>query len=388
MASARREVAALLTASTREHDWSEPEPTAVAIARRVPPDRVVTAASYHRVIGCVVSSLRDADIPPALSSALAAAARRSTGQAMLSAAALRAVRDAFAGDLPWLAIKGPVLDEALYPRPGLRTYRDLDLLVEPRRLADAVTRLEGAGFRLVDRNWRQIRRRMVSQLHLDRAGAAPIDLHWTLLFDDERRGRFRYALDDMRARARTVELRSGTVQTFDAVDTVIHLALHAAGEGGDRLVWLKDVDMASRAAPDWDEVVARSAAAGMALPVATVLARSRRVLGAPVPVDVVRRLAPRSWRVLTAASDIWFPAPGARGVGSPATLLARSARGRVSTSLSTASFGLLRRSWVSIAERQASRVDRRLDPAHEGSLLHSAGDRADREAYFARLAAM
>jgi hypothetical protein len=69
-------------------------------------------------------------------------ARRSAGRAVLAAAALRAVREVFADDLPWLAINGPVLDAVLYPLPRLRSYRDLDVLVAPPHVADAVDRLE------------------------------------------------------------------------------------------------------------------------------------------------------------------------------------------------------------------------------------------------------
>lgn len=388
MASAKRQVAGLLIASAREHDWSAPEPSAVALAQLLPADQVVAAATYHRVVGCVTASLGDARVPDALRTALGAAARRASGQAVLAAASLRTVRAVFDDTLPWLAVKGPVLDAALYPRPRLRTYRDLDVLVAPGRLAEAVSRLEDAGFRLADRNWRQIRERMVSQLHLEREGSAPVDLHWTLLFDEDRRRRFRFDLAAMTARARSVEVAGGPVRTFDPPDTLIHLALHAAIEGGDRLVWLKDVDVAARAIAHWDDVVERTAAFGMQLPVAAVLARSRRVLGAPVPTEVLADLAPRSWRVLTAAVDRWFPVATSHGVGSPATLLTRSARGRVSTSLRTAALGLVQRSRTTLAEGQVARVDRRFDPDNEGSLLHSAGDDADRDAYFARLAAM
>ena len=388
MRSTNRDVAALLVACTREHDWSAPVPEAVTIARRVPADRVAAAAVFHRVIGCVVMSLHGAGVPDELSAALAPEARRSSGRAVLSAASLRTVRDAFGDDLPWLAMKGPVLDGVLYPRPRLRTYRDLDVLVDPHLLADAVARLEGVGFRVVDRNWRQIHDRMVSQLHLEREASAPIDLHWTLIFDSELRRTFRYDIDRMIARARSVEVAGGPVHTFDAADTLIHLAVHAAIEGADRLVWLKDVDVASRAPLDWDEVVGRSRAFGMQLPVATVLARSSRVLGTPVPVDVVGRLAPRTWRVLTATSDVVFPAAASHGLGSPATLLARSARGDLPTSLRRAARGLTRRARSAVTEGRIARVDRRSDPEHEGSLLYPAGGSRERDAYFARLASM
>lgn len=388
MLSRKREIAALLVAATREHDWSVAEPTVVDLAHRLPADLVVAAAAHHRVTGCVAASIRGADVPDRLVESLGVATRRSTGQAMLVAATLRSARAAFGDDLPWLAIKGPILDAALYPRPRLRTYRDLDILVQPGDLQRAVQRLEEAGFQLADRNWLQIRQRMVSQLHLEREGSAPIDLHWTLIFDTARRRAFRLELKDMVARARSVEVAGAQVHTLDAADTLIHLAVHAAIEGADRLVWLKDIDVAARGDLSWDIVVERATAFGVELPVASVLARSHRVLGAPVPAEVLRRLAPRSWRALTSVLDTCFPVAASLGIGSPATLLTRSARDGVGTSLRRAATGFVRRGRTSLAEGRVGRVDRRFDPAAEGSLLYSAGDSADRDEYFSQLARM
>src|SRR5688500_15332306 len=37
--------------------------------------------------------------------------------------------------IPWMVIKGPVLAETIYPRPDLRSYDDLDVVVQPERFA-------------------------------------------------------------------------------------------------------------------------------------------------------------------------------------------------------------------------------------------------------------
>lgn len=383
-----RDVAELLVASTREHDWSVPEPLVVELARRLPPERIVAAAQHHRVVGCVVTSLRGADVPTPLSDALGAVARRLSGHALLAAAAMQTVRASFADDLPWLAVKGPVLDGAVYPRPRLRGYRDLDVVVPPDRVEEAVGRLERERFHLADRNWRQILDRMIGQLHVEREGSAPIDLHWTLIYDEPMRRTFRYPMADMFARARSVDVAGGPVRTLDAEDTLIHVAVHAAMEGADRLVWLKDVDAVARAGLDWDTLVARATEYGTRLPLAIVLARSRRALDAPVPSDVVARLAPRSWRATLAGLEAVFPVARSRGLGTPATLLARSARASTIDSVATAATGFVRRSRSAIAHGRLTKLDRRFDPEHEGSLLHPAGGRADRDAYFARLAMM
>ncbi|MGD9797291.1 MAG: nucleotidyltransferase family protein [Acidimicrobiia bacterium] len=376
----------LLVASTSEHDWSAPVEAAVALAGQLDADRVLAAANYHRVVGCVQASVAgDPRTPPALVEGLAAASRRASGRSLLVLAGLRAVASTLGSGVPWLVLKGPVLDHAVYPRARLRTYRDLDVLVPPDRFEEAVELLQGAGYRVTDRNWALIRQTMASQLHLEREGSAPIDLHWTLLFDEDLRAVFRFPVREMVARARTVDVAGLPVATLDPVDTLVHLGVHAAAEGGDRLVWLKDVDVAARAVTDWDEVVVRSIAGGSGLPVATMLARTARTLGSPIPEDVVARLAPPGWRRLAAVLDRAFPAAASRGLGSPATLLARAVRGDTGSSLAGAAAGLRHRAGQLVRGR-FHRVDRRFDAAHEGSLLHPLGDEADRAAFFDALA--
>jgi hypothetical protein len=383
-----RGLSELLVSCTREHDWSAPVARAVDLARELPPERIVAAATYHRVVGCVFTSLRGSPlVAPELLSSLAAAVRRASGQSMLAVAALSSVRAALGEDVTWLAVKGPILDAVLYPRSRLRSYRDLDVLVAPWQLRDAVERLEDAGYVVADRNWRLILRTVAGELHLQREGCAPVDLHWTLVFDADVRERFRFETGAMIARSRTVQVAGGPVRTLDRVDTLLHLAVHAALEGGDRLVWLKDLDVAARDDVPWDELVERARAYGVQLPTAMLLARAAHVLGSPVPDSTVADLAPKTWRALTGVSDAIFPVAASRGIGTPSTLLARSARKNVRTTLLHAARGLGRRA-RSVGGGQLRRVDHRADPAHVSSLRHPSGGSADREEYLARVATL
>jgi len=380
--SARRHLAELLLACTTEHDWTKPLPRAVELAAPLPTDRVMAAAGYHRVVGCVAASLQGADgVAPDLAYRLGAASRRTSGRTMLALAAVRSVRDVLGAEVDWLVVKGPVLDAALYPRPRLRSFTDLDVLVAPAQLEEAVDRLVAAGYVLADRNWQLIRDRVAGELHLQKEGCAPVDLHWTLLFNESLRQVFRFDTAAMFERSRTVEVAGGPVRTFDAVDTVLHLAVHAALEGGDRLVWLKDIDVAVRAGVPWDELVTRARVARVELPVAAMLARTAGALGTPVPVDVVRCLPPRTWRMLIATADTAFPAARSSGMGTPATLLARSARDSVGATLGGALRGFGRRA-KALASGTVRRVDHRADAGHETSLLHPRGGAAERAEYF------
>jgi hypothetical protein len=379
--STRRRLAELLLACTTEHDWTRPLPRAVELADGLAAERVVEAAGYHRVVGCVSASLQGSDAAPDLLASLAAASRRTSGRTMLATAALRSVRDALGADVDWLVVKGPILDAVFYPRPRLRSFTDLDVLVAPSQLEATVELLVAAGYVLADSNWQLIRDRVAGELHLQKEGCAPVDLHWTLLFNEHLRQVFRFDTAAMIGRARTFEVAGGPVRTFDAVDTVLHLAVHAALEGGDRLVWLKDIDVAVRAGVPWDELSARAHDARVQLPVAALLARTARALGTPLPDDLLARLAPRNWRTLTAAADAAFPAARSTGVGSPATLLARSARDSVAATLGGAARGFARRAGA-LATGTVRRADHRSDARHESSLRHPRGGVAERDEYF------
>jgi hypothetical protein len=296
------------------------------------------------------------------------------------------LRPALGDDLPWVVLKGPVLDAVFYGQPRLRSFTDVDVLVAPRHLGEAVERLEAADFEVADRNWRLMFERVAGEVHLQRAGCAPVDLHWTLLFSQAMRCVFRFDTAAMLERSRVVEVAGGPVRTFDHEDTLLHLAVHGALEGGDRLVWLKDLDVTVRAGVAWDEVIDRARAFGVHLPVATMLGRTRQVLDSPVPADALAALAPRGWRLTARAADVLHPPQRSLGLGSPATLLARSARADAAATARVAFGGLARRA-AGLWRGEVHRSDHRADPTHPGSLLHPGGDRDDRDAYFALIAA-
>src|SRR5205085_2726171 len=80
-----------------------------------------------------------------------------------------------------------------------------------------------------------------------------------LLFFEHLRRATRISMEDVFARARSVTVDGVEVRTPDAVDTLIHLALHACLAGGGRFVWLKDIEQAvANDRPAWEEVVRRS----------------------------------------------------------------------------------------------------------------------------------
>jgi hypothetical protein len=289
---------------------------------------LVALARHHRALGFLAAAAHDV---PGLDDATAGGLARwhreqVTGQ-------LRAVADLAAlgrllgaAGIPWLVIKGPAIAALLYPRPELRTFEDVDVVVPQEAFGDVIRTLQTAGLEVVDRNWELIRRERRGQLHVRLPNGSVADVHWHLLNRDHVRDGFRIDMGAVFGRARSLTVDGLELRTAGEVDTLVHLGLHAALSGGDKLIWLKDAELAATAGPPWVEVVdvARSWGAGCAI--GTILARAVRALDAPVPPGVIGELLPRWRRRMGRAIDARWPTELADGSVTPAVLWAQTQR--------------------------------------------------------------
>jgi hypothetical protein len=366
-----------------------------ALARRVPLDGLTPLAVEHGVAGSVHRQIGRLD------------GLESTELRELAAVALsnrvnhvRIGRDLqyLAGVLaplraPWLVVKGPAVAATLYTPPEQRAAGDIDVLIGPDDFEAAVVALEHAGHPVDDANWPLVRRMTAGQLHFVLPLGTVLDLHWHLLYRADERRRFPLTTGEVLARRRTIAIGGTEVDTLDRVDTLVHLCFHAANEGADRLGWISDIARAAAKIElsEWDDVVARTIAWEMQLPVGTVLQRAARQLGAPVPSWVRARLAPRPWRATMSVADRLFPvAATARNVGNPASLLARSSV-QANTPMGAAAAALsgVRRRALHLAHTGAvARVDLTNREDSPASLLYRAEFQAeDRDTYFAAILA-
>ncbi len=261
-------------------------------------------SEFHGVTGHLRAAVDPAAVPVEVRSWLAYEAHRDHVETSRTMAGLQGVGAALGPATPWLVLKGPAV-AALHRDPSLRRSVDLDVLVRPVDLADAVDALVAAGAVLLDEHWTQLRLRRTAQVGLRLPDGGLLDLHWHLVNDFEVRDAFRIPTATLFDDASTRALWGRRFPTLGTTDTLLHLAVHAATAGGHRLVWLKDIERAVASLPvDWDEVVSRARAWRVHLVLAVMLRRAARVLDAEVPAEVVAGLDPvRLWSVLVTLGD-------------------------------------------------------------------------------------
>jgi hypothetical protein len=271
--------------------------------------------------------------------------------------------------VPAIVTKGPVLAEVIYPRPDVRTYSDVDLFIPQRRFGDGLAALEMAGCSVLDRNWRLISRQMRGQLHARATHGTPLDVHWHLLNHRATRQGLAVPMDELFERRRMVSIGMAQVATFEATDTLLTLSLHAAVGGGARLSWLRDIDYTIRQeSPDWDAVVARARAWRCGALVGVVLGRAHRLLGTPVPNDVLAALrGGRTWATLLRGAEMLSPPEFSPQRVTLGWILTNATRDQTL--------------------RSAAALVAKMSRAEKGSVLEAAGDENDRAAYFTALAA-
>jgi hypothetical protein len=354
----------VLVQSTAERPLDQRLGAALAAATATGVQRLLVGASRHGVTGFVGRSLLGL---PGLSSVLRTGVEQAHNRVLrdhLRTLGELAVVGPALDDLgtPWLVLKGPALAQTSYPLPHLREYVDLDLLVPSSGLHAALSRLADVGCRIVDRPWRDLRRERAGEVSLVSPAGVLIDLHWELANDWRVREAFRLPpAEDLLGRATAIDLGTMEVLTLDAVDSLLHVALHACTSGGWRLLWLKDVAQAHQRTTDQDaEVRARARAWQVELVLAAMLARTRRVLGTPeLPGPAVDRRVATSWLRLLAAVDAVSPVARATGAGSLTRIVTNSTRRTTTGSAAE----LTRRSVAFAVQRAVARAPRRSSQA-------------------------
>lgn len=184
-------------------------------------------------------------------------------------------------------LKGPALALTVYPDVGLRPFGDGDLLVDPRRHAEAVAVLEAAGWRRGAEDFRG--NHAVGLV----GGPIDLDLHRTLNRELVVVGEPDAAWNRLWRIPAARPLPSGrTVTTLAPAEALLHTIVHGTQWGGPvNLRWAADaVRLIAAADLDWDRVVHLSRTFGSAAVVHDGLRFVQETAGTTVPAPVLTDL--------------------------------------------------------------------------------------------------
>lgn len=287
-------------------------------------DELVAGARYHRIAPLVHVALRESRPD------VAAALKEDRSKALLNHLRTSALLGGVAGVLTgveWLAFKGPMLSEFAHPVPGLRFYKDLDLLVAPDRFRETCNRLIDAGWRIILSDESLLSDELPGEVALANEAGVVMDLHWSMVVMRSVRRRFDVTAEALLERRVPVTIGPAGLWALAPADALVHVCQHAALVGATKLGHVLDADQLARQVTDWDDVVARAEAWGAGVQVAAVLGRAHRLLGTPIPGDLEARLGLGvGMRRVLATVDARWPAQALRQDASWVRLVTRALR--------------------------------------------------------------
>lgn len=209
-----------------------------------------------------------------------------------------------AGGVQALVIKGTALAYDLYPDAAMRPRGDTDLLVAPADLDRARAILAAQGFsQPVGENAPEGSTQEVWHIIPPDSVAHDIDLHWQAFNGPSLAAIIPVA--EAMAEAQPLPRLAPQAQGLSRGHGLLHSCIHRAqhilspyfvdGEahyGGDRLIWLCDIDLLARALgpEEWTLFTTRAMARGVAPVCHGALEEAHRLLGTPLPGDVMARL--------------------------------------------------------------------------------------------------
>jgi hypothetical protein len=262
-------------------------------------DALVTQACAHSVAPLLRRRLLQqrlfAALPEPARARLDAVYVDSAARAMARYRELERLLERFAdANVAAVALKGIYLAKAVYAEPALRPMADIDLLVRVDDLEQAQSLLFAQGYARPDSE-RPVGDYVGSSIHLpgfERAGGHRIEVHMAIESPD---APFAIDLDGIWRRVRPWSVEGRALLALSAEDLLLHLCLHGMYHHRFRigLIALTDIDQViRRETPDWKVLAHRARTWGAQTPVFLGLMLASRLIGAPVPAEVLAALAP------------------------------------------------------------------------------------------------
>lgn len=216
----------------------------------------------------------------------------------------RLLRVLAAAEIPVLVLKGPAVAQMAYGDPGLRTYGDLDILVPPAALRNAVRLVRECGYAPLwpltpDQERTMLRHGYHYNLRSD-DGSSYLEIHWRAID-----ACFAFALPDRELwlRRTAVWLGSDPVDTLAPEDQLLFVSLHGAKHFWSSLKMVCDVAELVNRFPqlDWTALVKTASSLGSERMLRLGLRLADELLRTRLPDEI--RAWVRSDRSLTALVD-------------------------------------------------------------------------------------
>lgn len=297
-----RELALLATSVS---PLPSPEAFAKGVTETVDWELLLRLAERHRVFPALARAVAvdTAVVPPEIGTFLAEKAQRSAFDELRAAATLGEITKLFEAEgIESAVLKGVPLSLMLHGRLGLRTSRDIDLLVPPERAWDAMQLLRSIGFRTKAAgedigSKAALQRFMRSHKDVELVNDERqliVELHWRLFDNPCLLPLTQWPQCDR------VDLPGGACRVLPQRLNLVYLANHGAQHAWSRLKWLADfAGLVASIGPDetarlYDET--GRADGRRALAQALLLCET--LLGMTAP-EIVRREAEKDWRTRT-----------------------------------------------------------------------------------------
>ncbi len=235
--------------------------------------------------------------------------------------------------VPHAVMKGPAI-AAAYPNAD-REFVDLDVLVAPPDMGQAIGELERHGASVLEpEGWP--RSDGIAELVFGLPSGVAVDLHADLIHHQEVRRWFAFPTEPVLGRAAAASVAGQTIPVLGPEDCCTYVALHAAISGGDRLIWISDLDALVRQGQiHWETLIDRARQARLALVVGMMLERAVHLLDTPVPPQALDDLlrGGRLWSRMMMAFERRRPTENSHEQLFRGQVLMRSTRSSTATSI-------------------------------------------------------
>lgn len=261
------------------------------LAKPVAWDFVLRVSRRNAVLQLVATNLlklESESIPEDVRSEIASRLRQYTDRSMfLTSRAVSILKRFESAGIPILPFKGPFLSIQAYGDLSLRNFCDLDVLVQPKHLDEAIRLLTEGGYEPVNSvswlrksNWYISRQKDVH--FLDATRKTKVELHWKL--SGSHFG-LPEAMNRLWERLGSIQVAGMDVPSLSFNDLLIYLCLHGSRHSWERFSWICDVYylLESTDDIDWTSILAESRNLGCENVVALGLKLVDEFFGYPVP---------------------------------------------------------------------------------------------------------